>query len=127
MHHITPNGTEGWIGLIVSKVLADGYKFKKCIYCNSYSVMRSQNICDDCQRHYKARIDEFNKKDGARRKNKRDMSASKHDKPIIDFYISLYDKLHDLLITNFTNMLKEESFDRQKPVTLDYDLLEIDQ
>lgn len=127
MHHITPNGTEGWIGLIVSKVLADGYKFKKCIYCNSYSVMRSPNICDDCQRHYKARIDEFNKKDGARRKNKRDMSASKHDKPVIDFYISLYDKLHDLLITNFTNMLKEESFDRQKPITLDYNLLEIDQ
>ena len=127
MYHITPNGTEGWIGLIVSKVLTDGYKFKKCIYCNSYSVMRSQNICNECQRHYKDQIDEFNKKDGARRKNKRDMSVSGHDKPIVDFYISLYDKLHDLLITNFTNMLKEESFDKQKPVTLDYDLLDIDQ
>lgn len=127
MYHITPNGTEGWIGLIVSKVLADGHKFKKCIYCNSYSVIRSQNICDDCQRHYKDQIDEFNKKDGARRKNKRDMSASKHDKPIVDFYISLYDELHELLITNFTNMLKEESFDRQKPITLDYGLLDIDQ
>lgn len=125
-YRITPNGTEGWIGLIVNKVLSDGYKFRKCIYCNSYSVIRSQNECDDCREHYKAQIKDFKRKDGNRRKNKTNMRASKHDTPIINFYNSLYDVLNSLIHDSFNNMLKEENFDKQKPIALDYELLEID-
>ena len=125
MYHITPNGVEGWIGLIVNKVLSDGYRFKKCVYCNSYSVISSQNICENCQKQFAEHLENFYKKDRARRKNKRDMSISKHDKPVIDFYMNLYDEIHTLLVENFTNMLKEECFDKQKPNSLDYELLKI--
>lgn len=133
MYHITPNCVEGWIGLIVNKVLSDGYRFKKCIYCNSYSVTRTQNKCADCQKDFAEQLKDFDKKDRARRKNKRDLplskSLSEYDKPKIikDFYMNLYDEVHTLLVENFTNMLKEENFDKQKPIAINYESLEIEQ
>lgn len=133
MYHITPNCVEGWIGIIVNKILSDGYRFKKCIYCNSYSVTRTQNICSDCQKDFAEQLKDFDKKDSARRKNKRDMplskSLSEYDKPKIikDFYMNLYDEVHTLLVENFTNMLKEENFDKQKPIAINYESLEIEQ
>lgn len=125
MYRITPDGSDRWIGLIVDKIVAEGYRFKKCKYCNSFSLYRDQDICDECKERFGALIDADKKRYAARRKNKADMLASNRDQIVIDFYIELYEKLHELIQDSFTNMLREENFDRQKPLGLDYEFISL--
>lgn len=125
MYRVTPDGADRWIGLIVDKIVSEGYRFKKCKYCNSFSLFRDQNICDECKERFRSLIDADKKRYNARRKNKTDMLTSNRDPIVVDFYIELYEKLHELIENNFTNMLREENFDRQKPLGLDYEFLRL--
>lgn len=125
MYRITPDGADRWLGLIVNKLVSEGYRFKKCKYCNSFSLFRDQNVCDECKERFRLLLDADKKRNNARRKNKTDMLTSNRDPIVVDFYIELYEKLHELIEDNFTNMLREESFDRQKPLGLDYGRLSL--
>ncbi len=114
-YYVKSRNVVGWLGLITNHVASSSNSFRKCEYCGSYSLIRSEHVCDSCKKIYATEIKAYNDAARARAKNKCDAKTTIEDADILKLYQDVVAAFNDVFHRLFVSILRKDAYEKRIP------------